>query len=128
MGGSYIHEPAIEVTHADGNPSLQLIYSNYTVDNKNNDTATTNIILQDAVYSFQLTLHFKSYSKENVIEAWTTIQHEEKSAVTLQHYASSNIRLNEVNIILRIFLVTGQLKCTMKKRYYLKDFITFNRN
>ncbi|MEP6950397.1 MAG: hypothetical protein ABI863_14025, partial [Ginsengibacter sp.] len=35
-GGSiYIHEPAIEVTHTDANPSLQLIYSGNTIDNKN---------------------------------------------------------------------------------------------
>ncbi|MEO8413127.1 MAG: alpha-galactosidase [Ginsengibacter sp.] len=94
-GGSiYASEPAIQVIHSDGNPSLQLNYIDNKVVNQDTDTASTNIILRDPVYPFQVTLHFKTYYNDNVIETWTSIEHTEKQPVILERYASSAIRLN----------------------------------
>ncbi|MDQ2719583.1 MAG: alpha-galactosidase [Bacteroidota bacterium] len=94
-GGSiYALEPAIEVTHADGNPSLQLNYLNHTIQKFNDDVVTTDILLKDPVYPFTLALHFEAYNNEDVIEAWTSIEHAEKLPVILQRYASSGIFLN----------------------------------
>ena len=93
-GNVYIGEPAIQVTHADGNPSLQLNYVSHSIEKQNENSNITNIILKDPVYPFQLTLHFKTFINEDVIEEWTTIEHKEKMPVILQRYASSSIRLN----------------------------------
>jgi len=102
-GMSYVFEPAIQVTHADGNPSLQLNFVELTVEKENDDVLVTHIKLKDPVYPFYVTLNFKSYQRENVIEEWTTIQHEEKSSVTLQRYASSFISLHNKNFYLTHF-------------------------
>src|SRR6185437_9006693 len=72
-GMGYVFEPAIQVTHADGNPSLQLNFVESTVEQENDDVSVTHIKLKDPVYPFYVTLNFKSYQKENVIEEWATI-------------------------------------------------------
>ena len=102
-GMGYVFEPAIQVTHADVNPSLQLNFVESTIEQENDDVSVTHIKLKDPVYPFYVTLNFKSYQKENVIEEWTTIQHEEKSAVTLNRYASSFVTLHDNNFYLTHF-------------------------
>lgn len=102
-GMSYVYEPAIEVSHADGNLSLQLNYVNNTTEQEGTDITITHINFKDPVYPFYLSLNFKTYDKENVIEEWTTIRHEEQSAVTLNRYASSFINLNDDNFYLTHF-------------------------
>ncbi|MEP7253126.1 MAG: glycoside hydrolase family 36 N-terminal domain-containing protein, partial [Ginsengibacter sp.] len=101
-GMNYTREPAMEVQHTDGNISLQLNYVDSKVE-KQNDIISTDINLKDPVYPVYVTLHFKAFEKENVIEAWTTIRHEEKSFITLQRYASSFISLNNNNFYLTHF-------------------------
>ena len=127
-GMSYVFEPAIQVTHADGNPSLQLNFVESTVEKENDDVSVTHIKLKDPVYPFYVTLNFKSYQKENVIEEWATIQHEEKSSVTLQRYASSFISLHNKNFYLRHFTATGPAKCNLRRLNCQKGFIIFNLN
>jgi len=102
-GMGYVFEPAIEVVHADGNPSLQLNYVSSDIEKQDDDVSVTHIKLKDPVYAFSVILNFKSYQREDVIEEWTTIQHEEKSSVTLQRYASSFISLNDNNFYLTHF-------------------------
>jgi alpha-galactosidase len=102
-GMGYVFEPAIQVMHADGNPSLQLNFVESTVKKENDDVAITQIKLKDPEYPFYVTLNFKSYQKENVIEEWATIYHEEKSSVTLNRYASSFVTLHDQNFYLTHF-------------------------
>lgn len=92
-GLNYVRDPAIQVTHADGNPSLQLQYVKHSVEKKDDNVSTTHIVLKDPVYPFELTLHIKTYAKEDVMEQWTTILHKEKKAVVLNQYASSALQL-----------------------------------
>ena len=93
-GMNYTREPAIEAQHTDGNISLQLNYVDYATEKLSDDVSTTEINLKDPVYPFYTTLHFKCFNKENVIEAWTTIHHDEKNFITLLRYASSFISLD----------------------------------
>lgn len=81
-------EPAIQVVHADGNPSLDLKY----VRHQQNETLTT-IYLKDPLYPFEVTLNYKTYYNENIIEQWTTIQHSETGVVRLLKYCSTNLYL-----------------------------------
>lgn len=92
-GLNYVRDPAIQVTHADGNPSLQLQYVKHTLEKTDDNVSTTHIILKDPVYPFELTLHIKTYAKEDVMEQWTTIVHKEKKAVLLNQYSSAALQL-----------------------------------
>ncbi|WP_304238267.1 alpha-galactosidase [Jiulongibacter sediminis] len=84
-------EPAIEVKHADGNSSLELKYQNHTQQKQNDASIETRIVLKDPNYNFQVTLVYKAWAEENVIEQWTEIQHKENGAVMLEKYASADL-------------------------------------
>lgn len=90
-GSRNLLEPAIQVTHADGNPSLDLKYVRHETGPATNSTVLTNVYLKDPNYPFEVTLHYKAYQNEDVIEQWTTIRHTEKKPVTLHKYASANL-------------------------------------
>ena len=87
-GNEDYFEPAVAITHADGNMTTYLYYKG--VETKTIDGGTETIItLQDNKYPDTVKLHYAAYDKENVIKAWTEISHNEKSAVTLWRYSST---------------------------------------
>ncbi|WP_243699530.1 alpha-galactosidase [Flavobacterium caseinilyticum] len=86
-----LSEPAIQVKHADGNPSLELKYLSHKKEIIDENTSITSILLKDPVYPFEVTLIYKVWTKENIIEQWTEIKHKEKKPVLLQKYASANL-------------------------------------
>ncbi|CAF1050117.1 unnamed protein product [Adineta steineri] len=92
-------EPAIQVIHADGNPSLDLKYVSHKQDMVNGSSAIilTKIQLKDPVYPFEVILYYKAYYKENVIEQWTSIRHTETDVVRLQKYSSANLYLSSAH-------------------------------
>ena len=92
-GSKSLLEPAITVTHADGNNSLDLRYVSHSVKKENDDVSVLSIVLKDPVYDFQVILNYKSYFKDDVIEQWSVIKHKEKKNVILQKYASANLYL-----------------------------------
>ena len=98
-----LSEPAIQVKHADGNPSLELKYVSHAQEQVDGNTTLTRIILKDNVYPFLVTLFYKVWKKENVIEQWTEIQHTEKKPVLLQKYASANLYFANTDFYLTTF-------------------------
>ena len=87
-GNEDYFEPAVAITHADGNMTTYLYYKG--VETKAIDGGTETIItLQDNKYPDTVKLHYAAYDKENVIKAWTEISHNEKSPVTLWRYSST---------------------------------------
>lgn len=90
-GGRNLLEPAIQVTHADGNPSLDLKYVRHETQSMVGGAVQTNVYLKDPQYPFEVTLHYKAYPNEDVIEQWSTIRHTEKKSVFLHKYASANL-------------------------------------
>ncbi|MES2276767.1 MAG: alpha-galactosidase [Bacteroidota bacterium] len=86
-------EPAIKVTHTDGNPSLVLEYVADKQD-KQGDMTETIIELKDPKYPVGVVLHYQAYNNENVIKAWTEIKNDEKGALTLTNYASSMLHFD----------------------------------
>ncbi len=86
-GNEDFFEPALAVTHNDGNPSTWLYYvssSSHAVEGG----VQTDIVLRDDQYPVEVTLHYVAYPKENVIKTWSDIRHEEKKPVTLSTYAT----------------------------------------
>jgi alpha-galactosidase len=86
-------EPAIKVTHTDGNPSLVLEYVSHKQD-KQGDITETSIELKDPKYPVGVVLHYQAYAQENIIKAWTEIKNDEKGALTLTDYASSMLHFD----------------------------------
>ena len=92
-GGEDMFEPAVAITHADGNQTTYLYYQNSTQKAVPGGTETI-IQLADDKYAVQVTLHYVAYSKENVIKTWSEIKHNEKSSITLWRYASGIFYFN----------------------------------
>lgn len=87
-GGEDYFEPAVAITHADGNMTTYLYYKG--VETKAVDGGTETIItLKDDKYPDTVKLHYVAYDKENVIKTWTEISHSEKSPITLWRYSST---------------------------------------
>lgn len=90
-GNGFILEPALQATHADGNTSTDLIFvkQSETVADKN--IRLTRIELKDGFYPFFVTLCFKAYQQQDVIEQWAEIRHDESRPVTLYRFASTGL-------------------------------------
>ena len=98
-----LSEPAIEVTHADGNPSLELHYVSHTVAQPDAHSTLTRIRLRDPAYPFEVTLCYQVWPQENVVEQWAEIVHQEKKPVVLRKYASANLYFAQKDFYLTTF-------------------------
>jgi len=92
-GSKNLVEPAITVTHADGDNSLDLRFVNHTVTAVDANVSLVTVVLRDPVYPFEVKLFYKVYKNEDVIEQWSSISHQEKGDVVLHKYASANLHL-----------------------------------
>ena len=100
-GSRNLLEPAISVTHADGNRSLDLQYTDHKVTKINDNVTLVSINLKDPIYDFEVTLYYQTYFNENVTEQWSVIRHHEKKDVVLNKYASANLFLQAKSYWLR---------------------------
>ena len=100
-GARNLLEPAIAVTHADGNKSLDLKYVSFSTTKVGSDVSITTISLKDSVYNFDVTLNYKTWFNEDVTEQWSVITQHEKSDVVLDKYASANLYLQAGSYWLR---------------------------
>jgi len=94
FGTDNLFEPAIRMTHNDGNPSLDLKYISNRVGKQDDNVTVTDIVLKDPVYEVEVTLHFKSYFAEDVIEQWVEIVQKEAKPAILFNYASSMLHFD----------------------------------
>ena len=87
-GNEEYFEPAIAITHNDGNPSTYLYY--VSSETKQIDGGTETIInLRDNRYPVDVKLHYVAYNKENVIKTWSEIKHNEKKPIRMSTYATT---------------------------------------
>lgn len=98
-----LSEPAIQIKHADGNSSLDLKYVSHKKEQLESNVSVVSISLKDPNYPFEVTLFYKIWANENVIEQWTEIKHKEKKAVSLQKYASANLYFSNNDFYLSSF-------------------------
>src|SRR5260370_22137016 len=89
-GDGFILEPALQVTHADGNTATDLLYIKHDTQSLDTNITLTRIDLEDPAYPFFVTLCLKCYRSEDIIEQWAEIRHEENSPVTLYRFASAS--------------------------------------
>lgn len=101
-GGEDYFEPAVAMTHNDGNPSTILRYVSY--EEKVGEGQTTTVIrLKDDKYPTEVTLHYVAYPKENVIKTWSEIRHTEKKPIKLWRYASTMLYFQDAAYYLTEF-------------------------
>lgn len=94
-------EPALQLEHADGNTSTDLQYVSHRVEKPEENVWQTSVTLKDPVYEVEVTLFYKAYRQENVIEQWSVIRNGEPSAIVLEKYASANLYLTGDRFYLR---------------------------
>jgi len=97
-------EAAVAMRHADGNLTTQLVVDYWErgeVVGEGN--FVTCITMKDPVYPVQVTLNFKAFTEEDMIEAWTEISSQEKGTVTLTRYASAMLPIRRGDVWLSHF-------------------------
>lgn len=92
-GGEDFFEPALGVTHADGNKTTYLYYKDSQIRavNGGNETIVT---LADNKYDVEVRLHYIAYPKQNVFKVWSEITNHEKKEISLWKYASTMLYFN----------------------------------
>lgn len=93
-GTDNLFEPAIRITHADGNPSLELLYVSEESKKQDDNVTITIIHLKDPKYPVEVNLNFTAYYNEDIVKSWTEIKHAEKKAVVVSNYASSMLHFD----------------------------------
>jgi alpha-galactosidase len=88
-GNGFLSEPALQVVHADGNTSTDLVYQSHEVTQESPGVSVTRILLKDRYYPFYVTLAIRAFRDEDVIEQWTEVRHTESRPVVLARFASS---------------------------------------
>lgn len=81
-------EPALAVTHADGNMTLELVVKGVQVEKDKSGATITKVTLKDKVYPFEVKVCFRSYQDVDMIETWTEISSGEKKPVLLRRFDS----------------------------------------
>ena len=89
-GNGFVLEPAVQAVHVDGNTSTDLVYVSHETNAVDDNVAHTRVSLRDGHYPFFVTLHLRAYRREDVIEQWAEIRHDEEAPVTLSRFASSS--------------------------------------
>jgi alpha-galactosidase len=87
-GNEDFFESALNLVHADGNPSTMLKYVSSQTESVDGGQHTS-ILLKDDQYPVNVTLHYVAYPDVDVIKTWSEISHSEKKPVTLSAYAST---------------------------------------
>lgn len=93
-GNEDFFEPALGITHTDGNMTTYLYYVGSSQENVPGGVHTR-INLKDDKYPVNVTLNYVAYNKENVIKTWTEISHQEKNNITMSQYASAMLYFNK---------------------------------
>lgn len=101
-GNEDFFEPALGITHADGNKTTYLYYVDSSRDTVPGGIHTR-INLRDDKYPVNVTLNYVTYPKENVIKTWSEISHQEKKPITMSQYASAMLYFNELQYWLTEF-------------------------
>lgn len=82
---------ALRLTHSDGNTTTSLVYQSHATAAVDANTTLTRIRLKDSYYPVEVTLCYKAYFNENILEQWVEIVNKEKGPVVLYDFASADL-------------------------------------
>jgi alpha-galactosidase len=88
-GGKNFREPALRVTHFDGDLNTELVFEKLEREiAKDNNTEIVTIYLKDRKYPFNVLLIFKAFKKEDVFTMYTEFTNNEDGDVVLHNFYS----------------------------------------
>jgi len=103
-GGRNFREPALRVTHADGDLNTELIYVSHSQSSlKDGNVQQTVVQLKDKKLPLLVNLTFKAFKKENVITQSVEIRNDEKKEVVLHNYYSAYLPIKANDYYLNSF-------------------------
>ena len=93
-GGRNFREPALRVTHADGDMNTELRYVSHASKQLSDKNVTDTVVkMTDCCQALDVELVFTAYARENVITTHAVIRNREKGPVTLHSFYSSSLPL-----------------------------------
>ena len=92
-----VNEPALAVTHSDGNMSTVLRVEGVT-QTVEDGAQMTRILLKDTVYPLYVTVCYKAYQDVDMIETWTEIENKAKKPVTLTRFDSGFLPIRQGDV------------------------------
>ena len=96
-------EPALDILHADKNPSTLLFYKSHSTKTLSDGVCETVITLEDKKEPIEVRLHYVAYERENVIKSYTEITNLQKREITLRRFASSMLHFRRSSYFLTQF-------------------------
>lgn len=101
MGGRNFREPALRVTHADGDMNTELRYMSHSSRQLADPNVTETVVkMTDCCQALDVELVFTAYARENVITTHTVIRNREQGPVTLHSFYSSAVTLKAEKYLL----------------------------
>ena len=88
-GAEVYFEPALDIVHADGNPSTFLRHTGHTTKALCAGVQETVVTMEDQKEPLTVRIHYVAYTQENVIKTWTEIQNRQKKSIQVKKFASS---------------------------------------
>src|SRR5665213_1357256 len=101
--GNSVSDAALRLTHADGNLTTDLIYKSSSVTKLADNVSLTRIVLRDSYYADEVTICYKAYFDQDMIEQWMELSHQEKGNVTVYDFASADITVKANSYFLTYF-------------------------
>ncbi len=101
--GQTFTQPALQVIHANGLLSTELKYISHKTEKYGDNIEITKVLLKDNTLPFFVTVNFKVYYNQDVIETWCTYKNDEVGIVTLKKFASASIPVQSEKYFLTKF-------------------------
>ncbi|MFR9621126.1 MAG: alpha-galactosidase [Rikenellaceae bacterium] len=98
FGTGYQGEPALQVTHSDGNMTTRLVYDNHKVESlEGGKIIKTVVTLRDEYYPLNVDLVFKAYVDENIFAVSNVITNNSKKSIKIESAMSNFLMLKGEN-------------------------------
>jgi alpha-galactosidase len=104
----FFDQPAIRLTHFDGNTSLDLALVGHETIQIRPGVQLLKLHLKDSYYPAYVTLCIRAYFDLDLFEEWAEFMHQEPSAITLYDLASGTIERNDTSYVLRHYTLDSK--------------------
>lgn len=101
--GINVSTVGLRITHSDGNMTTELVYRSYKTSVIDSNITLTEIKMADKFYPVSVSVFYKTFRKENIIEQWVEVSHQEKGAIEVFDVASANLAVDASEYYLTYF-------------------------
>ncbi len=99
-GMNPMNEAAFSAVHADGNMTLDMAVTDVSTALGADNSTVTTVTMADKVYPFTISVNYRTYPGEDVIETWAEATNNEKGTVRLTRFMSGYlpVRRSDVHV------------------------------